>query len=277
MRWELKAITDEALNSRSPILTSVTTWPLWGKLVRRRSHYIWYCFFTSSRDILAKFAKSSSCFQARTFWARPSGCVISLPKNWRSEKDHFPWQRNVLMKKGPPRKVQLQYHAYTYIQHQLTHRLLCTIFCSENRLSKIQNKRSEGESQKSGLDLIWRIHKECGFYGVMMRFLDLLQKTQNSVLDFPEKPHHLSWPTLSAYFSSLQVIITNSWFQSERVCLNEIHKSLWKLVSELITLELSSCSRAQREIWLILNRSNYWWNLFAMHAIMETEVKDNTD
>ena len=49
-------------------------------------------------------------------------------------------------------------------------------FCSENRLSKIlffksfSKKRSDCKSQKSGLDLIRRIHPECWFYGFMIRF-----------------------------------------------------------------------------------------------------------
>ena len=62
-------------------------------------------------------------------------------------------------------------------------------FCSETLLSKVRFSNPCPKNaqivnlKKQDLDLIWRIHPECGFYGFMIRFWFPPQKTQNPFLD----------------------------------------------------------------------------------------------
>ena len=46
-----------------------------------------------------------------------------------------------------------------------------------------QKKRLDHDSENSALDLIQRILREFGYFGLIIRFLDFAEKTQNSFLD----------------------------------------------------------------------------------------------
>ena len=79
-------------------------------------------------------------------------------------------------------------------------------FFSKNRLSKVPSSNPFPPPKKNAqivnlknrdLDLIRRIHPECGFYGFMIRFWICPQKTRNPFLDseiriwiFPKHPRN---------------------------------------------------------------------------------------